>query len=225
MSREPQRGIFITLDGPEGGGKSTHIQLLAGRLHAAGRTVVVTREPGGTPLGETLRELLLRDNPAGEPPAPRAEALLFCASRAQLVARVIAPALARGDWVLCDRFADSTLAYQGHGRGFGLPTLKNLNSFATGGLRPDLTLLLDIDAAAARRRLAGRRNGGGNAPKDRFEEENENFHARLRQGFLALAAAEPRRFRVIAADRPVAAVAADIWTAVATRFARRLGRS
>ncbi len=218
MSSHPHKGIFITFEGPEGGGKSTHQRLLAERLRAAGQSVVVTREPGGTPLGEALRGLLQHDA-GGEPPAPRAEALLFCASRAQLVARVIRPALARGDWVLCDRFADSTFAYQGHGRGFDLPLLARLNDFATEGLQPDLTLLLDLGAAAGRRRLAERLTATGGSGADRFESESAAFHARLRQGFLKLAAAAPERYRVIDSDCATDVVAADIWEAVKARFA------
>jgi dTMP kinase len=218
MSSHSQHGVFITFEGPEGSGKSTHQRLLAERLRAAGKRVVVTREPGGTPLGEALRGLLQHDA-GGEAPAPRAEALLFCASRAQLVALVIAPALARGDWVLCDRFADSTFAYQGYGRGFDLPLLATLNDFATGGLQPDLTLLLDLAAAASRRRLAARQAAAGGRAADRFESETATFHARLRQGFLSLAAAAPERCRTIDSDRATEAVGAEIWTAVTARFA------
>ena len=208
-------GHFITFEGPEGGGKSTHIRRLAERLRASGQDVVVTREPGGTPLGEAIRGLLQHDA-AGESPVPRAETLLFCASRAQLVQAVIRPALARGAWVLADRFADSTFAYQGAGRGFLLADLQAANAFATGGLVPDLTLLLDLDADEARRRLAGRGAPAGGA--DRFEREPPDFHARLRAGFLALAAAEPGRFAVIPAGRPVDDVADDVWRTVADRL-------
>lgn len=208
-------GHFITFEGPEGSGKSTHIRRLTERLRARGQDVVVTREPGGTPLGEAIRGLLQHDA-AGESPVPRAEALLFCASRAQLVQTLIRPALARGAWVLSDRFADSTFAYQGFGRGFALADLQAANVFATGGLVPELTLLLDLDEAAGRRRLAARAAAAAGA--DRFEREPHDFHARLREGFLALAAAEPGRFAVIPTGRPVDDVAADIWRAVVARF-------
>ncbi|MDD5705855.1 MAG: dTMP kinase [Kiritimatiellae bacterium] len=211
------RGVFITFEGPEGSGKSTHLRRLTERLRAAGRSVVVTREPGGTPVGEALRGLLQHDT-VSEAPVPRAEALLFCASRAQLVERTIAPALARGDWVLCDRFADSTFAYQGYGRGFDLATLEAINRFATGDLRPDLTILLDIEADAGRRRLAARQAGAGETA-DRFEREAAAFHERLRRGFLSLAAAAPTRFLVIDSGRDEETVAAEVWTGVMSRCA------
>ena len=215
-------GHFITFEGPEGGGKSTHIRRLAERLRACGQDVVVTREPGGTPLGEAIRNLLQHDA-AGEPPVPRAEALLFCASRAQLVATLVRPALARGAWVLSDRFADSTFAYQGSGRGFALDELRRVNAFATGGLTPDFTLLLDVDEPAGRLRLATRCGAG--AAADRIEREPSDFHDRLRRGFLDLARAEPDRFLVVPTGRPVDAVAAEIRGTVARRFAATLGRA
>ena len=136
------RGKFITFEGPEGGGKSTHIRLLAERLRAEGRTVLVTREPGGTPLAEKIRGLVREE--LDDPPVTRSEVLLFLAARAQVVSQVIRPALARGEWVLCDRFADSTFAYQGYGRGIDVGLLRNFNDFATEGLVPDLTILLDV---------------------------------------------------------------------------------
>lgn len=211
------RGVFITFEGPEGSGKSTHIRTLAERLRAAGRDVVTTREPGGTRLGEAIRGLLQHDT-AADAPVPRAETLLFCASRAQIVDQVIAPALARGAWVLCDRFSDSTLAYQGFGRGCPLDELARLSRFACDGLTPDLTLLLDLPVAAGARRIANRHRRQAGVP-DRFEREETAFHARLRDGFLVLAAREPQRFRVIDSDRPLALVAASVWSSVSARFA------
>lgn len=202
------RGKFITLEGPEGAGKSTHLRLLAGRLRAQGRSVLATREPGGTRLGEAVRRLLQFDA-AGESPMPRAELLLFLASRAQLVETVIRPALARGEWVLCDRFCDSTFAYQGYGRGMDVNALRALNAFAAGGLTPDLTLLLDIPQEESRLRVAGREG-----PADRFEREREAFHRKLAEGFRALAAQEPNRIRRIASDGPREATEAAIWAAV-----------
>ncbi len=198
------RGRFITFEGGEGAGKSTHIRLLAAHLQERGIEVVMTREPGGTLLGEAVRNLLQHDA-AGEAPLPRAEVLLFCASRAQLVAAVIEPALARGAWVLCDRFEDSTLAYQGAGRGWAVDELRRLSRFATGGLVPDLTVLLDLPPEAGLCRVNDR--GAG---QDRFEKEELAFHCRLRQGFLDLAAGEPQRFRVVNVDRETDVVAADI---------------
>lgn len=202
------RGKFITLEGPEGAGKSTHLRRLAEALRGRGIEVLTTREPGGTPLCEAVRGLL-QFNAAGEAPQTRAEVLLFLASRAQLVAQVIEPALARGVWVLCDRFCDSTFAYQGYGRGLELAQLRALNAFATGGLMPDLTLLLDIPEAESARRLAERKG-----PADRFEQEQAAFHRRLAEGFREMAAAEPTRFRVIDSSGSEAQTAERILAAV-----------
>ncbi|MCI6590023.1 MAG: dTMP kinase [Lentisphaeraceae bacterium] len=202
------RGKFITLEGPEGAGKSTHLARLAEALRERGIEVLTTREPGGTPLCEAVRGIL-QFNAAGEAPQTRAEVLLFLASRAQLVAQVIEPALARGTWVLCDRFCDSTFAYQGYGRGLELAQLRALNAFATGGLMPDLTLLLDIPEAESARRLAERKG-----PADRFEQEQAAFHRRLAEGFREMAAAEPARFRVIDSSGSEAQTAEQILAAV-----------
>lgn len=207
---------FITFEGAEGTGKSTHIRLLADRLRAAGEKVLLTREPGGTPLCEAIRGMLQHDA-GGESPCPASEVLLFCASRAQLVANVIRPALERGEWVLSDRFQDSTFAYQGYGRGFDLAQLREVNGFATGGLRPSLTLLLDASPETEAARLAERRAQGEAA--DRFEREAADFHARLRRGFRELAAAEPDRFRTIYTDQPLEQSSAQIWDIVSRRFA------
>ena len=211
------KGLFITFEGPEGGGKSTQIKRLAARLEALGRAVVTTREPGGTKLGECIRGILQHDA-AGEPPCERAESLLFCASRAQLVKKVIEPALADGACVLSDRFTDSTVAYQGYGRGLPIDTLKALNAFATGGLRPDLTFVLDIPTGEGMRRLAARSAAGAEGP-DRFEREAVEFHERMRKGFLALAAEEPDRCIVIDATKPVDEVSDEIWRIVSCRMA------
>ena len=177
------RGKFISFEGPEGGGKSTHVAALAEALRAEGKSVLVTREPGGTRLAELIRGLVREE--LEDPPVTRAEVLLFLASRAQVVANVIKPALARGEWVLCDRFSDSTFAYQGYGR-----------EFATEGLVPDLTILLDVPLEVSRARLAERQRATA-AAADRIESAGEAFHKRLREGFLALAKAEPDRFAVI----------------------------
>ena len=210
------QGVFITFEGPEGSGKSTHIRLLAEALRARGVETLLTREPGGTPLGEAIRDLL-QHNASGEPPDARTEVLLFLASRAQHVRQCILPALESGRWVLCDRFEDSTFAYQGFGRGFALDTLRQVNAFATGGLRPDLTLLLDIVPETSRERLQERHLRTAAAP-DRIEREDRAFHARMREGFLELARREPQRVARIASDRDVAAVAADVLRAVEARF-------
>jgi dTMP kinase len=181
-------GFFLTLEGPEGSGKSTQGQRLASRLTAAGYRCVLTREPGGTLLGEGVREILLHLHS----PVPAADALLFNAARAQLVAEVIQPALVRGEVVICDRFGDSTLAYQGYGEGRPLDGLRRLAEFAVGDLVPDLTILIDLPAEEGLRRKQG-----GNEI-NRFELHHDPaFHERVRDGFLSIAAAEPRRFVVL----------------------------
>jgi dTMP kinase len=183
-----RRGFFLTLEGPEGSGKSTQAHRLAGRLVAAGYHCTVTREPGGTLLGEEVRKIILHELS----PVPAADALLFNAARAQLVAEVIEPALARGDVVICDRFADSTLAYQGYGAGQSIEALRALADYATGDLVPDLTILIDLPVEEG---LSRKRNS---AEINRFESTLDlAFHRRVRDGFLALAAAEPDRFVVL----------------------------
>lgn len=210
------RGKFITFEGPEGSGKSTHIRLLADFLREQGIEVALTREPGGTPTGEAIR-LLLQHNGAGEAPVPRTEVLLFLASRAQHVERFIRPALARGAWVLCDRFEDSTFAYQGYGRGFDLGELTAANHFATEGLKPDLTVLLDVRPETSRLRLAARQAQTAATP-DRIECEADAFHVRLRDGFLDLARRDPERFVVLETEREQSCVAADVRAAVTRRL-------
>ena len=180
------RGLFITCEGPEGSGKSTHSRALAERLRGCGLDVVQTREPGGTPTGEAIRQLL-QHNGAGEDPVAAAGVLLFCASRAQLTAQVIAPALARGAWVICDRFTDSTLAYQGYGRGFDLRTLRELNAFATAGLTHDLTLLFEVDTATGFRRLQARA-AASQHPATTVSRRVGRLSREVRAGFLDLAA-------------------------------------
>jgi len=200
------RGRFITFEGGEGCGKSTHVRRLAEALRAEGKDVVLTREPGGTPLAEKIRGLIKDE--AEDPPVDRAELLLFLAARAQLVRNVIRPALERGAWVISDRFSDSTFAYQGYGRGLPLETLRAINAFATEDLTPDLTVLLEVPPETARERLAAR------AGTDRIEAAGAAFHARLAEGFRALAAAEPDRFAVIRTDGAPDEVARAIRTAI-----------
>ena len=211
MPNNVEEGRFITFEGPEGGGKSTQVQALAEALRAEGRTVLVTREPGGTPLAEKIRALVREERT--DPPVARSEVLLFLAARAQVVAEVIRPALARGVWVLCDRFADSTFAYQGYGRGLSRAFIAAANDFACEGLRPDLTLLLDVDPAVAAARMRAR-EAATHTAADRIECAGEDFHARLRQGFAELAAAEPERIRVIDADGTEDAVGEKVWQSV-----------
>jgi dTMP kinase len=208
-----KRGRFITFEGPEGSGKSTHVRRLAGRLENCGVNVLLTREPGGTRTGEAIRGILQHDT-AGEPLSPRAELLLFEASRAQLVSAVIEPALASGKWVICDRFADSSTAYQGYGRGFGADTVLGLNAFAVGQTVPDLTLLLDIPVSRGLDRIEKRAVGG--AGRDRIEREEQTFHEAVRNGFMALAARWPDRIKVVKTDRDPDAVHEDIWKVVST---------
>jgi dTMP kinase len=209
-------GRFITFEGPEGSGKSTHIRLLAAFLRGRGFAVTLTREPGGTPTGEAIRGLLQHDQ-AGEAPVGRAEVLLFLASRAQHVERLIRPALDAGTWVLCDRFDDSTLAYQGFGRGFDLAALREANAFATGGLKPDLTVLLDVRPETSRSRLRERVSRTLASP-DRIEREADAFHVRLREGFLELARQEPERFVVVDSERERDTVSRAIREAVVGRL-------
>ncbi len=198
---------FVTLEGGEGSGKSVQALRLKARLEGRGLSVVATREPGGTAVGEGVRGIVLHP-PGGAQVEPLAELLLFEAARAQLVATVIRPALQRGSTVLCDRFADSSLAYQGYGRGLDLDLIERLNAIATGGLRPDLTLLLDVPAGVG---LARRRQEGG---LNSLDSEDLAFHERVRQGYLALARREPARWRIIDASRGVDDVADAVWSAV-----------
>ena len=201
------RGRFITLEGPDGSGKSTQAERLVAGLRDAGFSVTPTREPGGTPLGERVRQILL--HAAELRPAPATDVLLFNAGRAQQVAEVIRPALDRGDVVVCDRYADSTLAYQGYGSGQPLESLRAVEAFTIDAVRPDLTILLDLPPELG---LARRRTAGAN----RFEEQFDlAFHRRVREGYLALAAAEPDRFVVIDASGPPEVVAVAVREAAA----------
>jgi len=202
--------VFITLEGTEGSGKSAQARLLAARLRAAGRAVVETREPGGTLLGAEVRAIVLGRDELDI--ATRAEALLMNASRAQLVEQVIRPALERDEVVICDRFADSTLAYQGAGRGLPTDALASVIAFATAGLQPDLTLLLDlpVEVGLARKQAQAQAN--------RFEAETLAFHARVRAAYQSLAAAEPHRWCCFDGVAPVDQVAGDIWHVVAVRM-------
>ena len=200
-------GLFVTLEGGEGAGKSVQVSALARCLESSRRTVRCTREPGGTALGERLRDIALGLASNGESPGldPLSETLLFIAARAELVATVIAPALSRGEIVVCDRFADSTLAYQGFGRGIALDTIERLNEIATGGLRPHLTVLLDLPATD------GLARAGEGGVSDRFERETLDFHERVRAGYRTLANSEPERWLVIDASQPSEAVTEQIW--------------
>ncbi len=201
--------MFITFEGGEGSGKTTQVRLLEERLRGLGYRVVVTREPGGTPLGERLRALLLDVNTQVE---PRAELLLYAADRAQHVAAVVRPALAAGVIVISDRYADSALAYQGYGRGLDLAALRHIMAFATDGLQPDLTFFLDLDPQQGLARCAQ----AGKA--DRFEAQALAFHQRVREGYFALIAAEPERWARIDADQPLAVVQGAVFAVVEERL-------
>ncbi|WP_416140316.1 dTMP kinase [Halomonas sp. HK25] len=208
-----RRGRFITLEGGEGVGKSTNLARVVAWLEARGLEVVQTREPGGTARAEAIRAQLL-DPSVKEPLDADAELLLVFAARAQHLARVIRPALARGAWVVCDRFTDATFAYQGGGRGIDPARIAELEGFVQRGLVPDLTLLLDMPIEAARERLVER----GGAP-DRFERERGEFFTAVRQAYLARAAADPERIVVVDASRPLAQVSEQIRGILETRVA------
>ena len=208
MTATAAKGRFITLEGVDGAGKSTHVGWLADAIVARGHRVVTTREPGGTSLGESLRELLLRT-----PMTHETETLLMFAARSEHVAQVIAPALARGEWVLCDRFTDATFAYQGGGHGVAPAFIVELAMRVHGDCNPDLTLLFDVPPAVSRTRLERAEREG--RLLDKFERETQAFFDRVRATYLARAHAEPARFRVIDATRPVA----DVRAAVAEEIA------
>jgi dTMP kinase len=200
-------GRFVTLEGIDGAGKSTHAAWLAQALVDRGRTVVATREPGGTPLGERLRDLLLN-----EPMTHDTEALLMFAARREHLEHVIRPSLARGDVVLCDRFTDATYAYQGGGHGVDARRIAALEDWVHGDLAPDLTLLFDVPIGVSRERLD--RSAAAGHELDKFERERASFFERVRESYLARAAADPRRFRVIDSSRPLDVVRGEI-TAIA----------
>ncbi|MCI0748608.1 MAG: dTMP kinase [Verrucomicrobia subdivision 3 bacterium] len=202
-------GHFITFEGTEGCGKSTQIDLLATRLRERGLTVRTLREPGGTPIGEEIRHTLqhsLHNNAM----TPEAELLLINASRAQLVREVLRPALAGGEFVLCDRFYDSTVAYQGYGRGLDLEKVRSVIDFAVGSTRPELTILLHVSVAVSEARREKRLSG----VRDRMEDLDRAFFERVEKGFLSIAAAEPKRVRLIDAMQSVEQVQGQIWKLV-----------
>jgi dTMP kinase len=204
-----RRGRFITVEGPDGSGKTTAARHLADWLRGRGIDAVLTQEPGGTPLGDEVRRLVLHQRDLSDALDPRADALLFAAGRAQHTAAVIRPALERGDWVVCARYADSSLAYQGVGYGNDLDEMRRLQAFATYGTRPDLTILLDVPVEVGLGRTRRR------AEWNRFEDTEEvAFFERVRAGYLRLAAEEPERFRIVDGSGTVAASDAAIRDAV-----------
>jgi dTMP kinase len=215
------KGLFITFEGTEGCGKSTQLDLLARQLRALGYHVYTMREPGGTPVGEEIRHTL-KHSKNNAAMTPEAELLLMNASRAQLVREIIRPALAVGEIVLCDRFYDSTTAYQGYGRGLELRLVSGVIDFAVGDTRPDLTLLLRVSAEVSTERLRSRQS---TLPfvRDRIEEADQNFFARVAKGYEAIAAAEPNRIRVVDGSGAVGTVFGKIWDVVQPVLPR-LGR-
>ena len=202
-------GFFITFEGIEGCGKSTQVKLLAGMLKEGGNSCVVTREPGGTPIGTKIREILLNPDNAGM--APEAELLLYAADRVQHMRELIKPALDSGKIVVCDRFTDATMAYQGLGRGLDMALIRELNRIASLGIRPDLTLLLDCPAETGIERALDRNSRNGHAKDDRFEREVMAFHQKVRDGYLAIAKEEPERVKVVNAIKDIQSMHGEIW--------------
>lgn len=201
-----RNGLFVSFEGGEGSGKSTQARLLVERAQAAGYRCLIIREPGGTDLGEQLRQILLD----GHALTVQAELLLFLAARAELVETVIRPALSQGTLVVCDRFSDSTLAYQGYGRGLDVASVRTFNRWATGGLEPDVTFLLDVPIELGRQRK--------HTDADTFARQDDAFHTRVRQGYHYLAASAPDRWTVLDGSQPAEALAEQVWQRVRERL-------
>ena len=201
-------GFFITFEGIEGSGKSTQMEMLKRYLEGKGENVLTVREPGGTLLGEKVRAVLLISG--DEPIGPMAELFLYEACRAQIVSNVIKPALESGATVICDRFTDSTLAYQGYARGLDIEAVRYMNKSATGGLVPDLTILIDLDPEAGLKRALARIKEKKGALEDRFEKESILFHEKVRDGYLLLAGEEPGRIKVVDGGREIPVIRGDI---------------
>jgi dTMP kinase len=213
--RKTVLSLFITFEGPEGSGKTTQMELLSGYLDEKGYSVLATREPGGTSIGDQIRTILL--DPRNTEMLPASEALLFSAARAQIVHQVIRPYLARGGIVLCDRYADSTLTYQGYGHGLDLETLHIITALATEELKPDLTVYLDIDVEEGlRRKLTAHK--AGQAEWNRLDQQEAAFHHRVREGYLQMAAREPDRWLVVDATQPLEAIQALIRAKVEAKL-------
>lgn len=205
-------GRFVTFEGPDGAGKTTQMKMLGEKLAGEGIRVSYTREPGGTRISEEIRKLLL--DPANKEMVYRTEALLYAAARAQHVEEFIRPAVAEGKFVLCDRFSDSTIAYQGYGRGIEMEFLEKLNKMATAGVVPDMTFILDIEPSAGIARISERRTVSTGENKDRIESEGLSFHVRVREGFLKLAQENPGRCRVINAAKDQEEISMEIYRLV-----------
>jgi dTMP kinase len=209
-----ERGRFLTFEGPDGSGKSTQAARLVARLTAAGHSVLHTREPGGTTTGDMIRQLV-QHTPSQEDLCAEAEILLFAASRAQLTRAVILPALARGQWVVCDRYADSTAVYQGYGHGADLEEIACVNRMATARTEPDLTLLIDVGPDVSRQRLAAR---SGEPSYDRMENQAAEFHERVRNGYREWARRFPERMVTIDGEGPADLVERAVWETVQARL-------
>lgn len=205
--------FFISFEGIEGSGKTTQIRWLADRLQSRGHEVLITREPGGCPIADQIRRILL--HPDNDSLVPRAELLLYAAARAQHVAEVIRPALQQGRMVLCDRYCDATLAYQGYARGLDLPLVKQLNELAAGNCLPHLTLLLDMPPDRGLQRALQRNTAAADLAEGRFEQESLAFHRKVRDGYLDLARLEPHRIRIVDAEGSLEQVADRIWSVAA----------
>jgi dTMP kinase len=204
-------GTFISLEGPDGAGKTTQVKLLAAKLEAAGTPYVLTRDPGGTPLGKQIRHLLLKP---GHPVAPMTELMLYQADRAQNIADVIIPGLKAGKLVICDRYIDSSIAYQGYGRDIDMDLIEKLNEMSTGGLMPEITILFDIASDKA----MGRKHQGGH---DRMENEDISFHSKVRDGYLALAKKDTGRWRTIDASKAMATVQEEMCKIIGDHMAAK----
>lgn len=204
-------GTFLTLEGPEGAGKTTQVKLLSAKLDAIGIPHLITRDPGGTPLGKQIRRALLTP---GNPVSPMAELLLYSADRAQHVDELIIPALKAGKLVICDRFTDSTVAYQGYGRSIDLKLIQQLNEMSTQGLKPELTILFDLESEKG----LGRLHPGGH---DRMEREAIEFHHRVRKGYLELSKQEPERWQIIDASKALSAVQDELKQIISDAFSKR----
>jgi dTMP kinase len=202
------KGLFITFEGPDGSGKTSQMQRLGERLKSGGMEVVMTREPGGTSIGDRVRELVL--SPEYDSMADETEVLLYASSRAQHVQEVIIPSLRRGAIVICDRFIDASIAYQGYGLGQQPEQVASINRYASMGLQPRRTYMLDVPVQISRERLLARAKRIGGAGLDRIEQKDKDYHERVREGFLLIARTEPRRVLLLNADRPEEEIAKDI---------------
>jgi len=217
MRKSPQEGIFITIEGPDGSGKSTQVDLLQAYLQTRNYPVLVTREPGGTPAGEAIRRILLEPGGVHELVA-ETELFLFAAGRAQHVRECIIPAISQGQIVIASRYIDATVAYQGYGRGLPLDIIQKINDLATGGLKPDLTIILDIDSETGLKRACAVDKETPAGEADRIEAAGIEFHRRVRRGYLEVAVDEPGRCVVIDSSRTICAIAEDICRNVRERF-------